>query len=280
MKHIVCLSGGHSSGHVALEVVNKYGVENVVLLNHDINSERELPDIKRFKREISDFVGIPITYANIDGINDPLSIPDQFDVIMELGALTSPNHNALCTAKLKTEPFYEYLRKHQKRGECIIYYGFDKTETERIERRTMDLGGRGYFTDFPLAQWENLKYKNTESVGIERANVYAQFKHANCIGCLKAGQLHWYVVFCTDKKAWNKAKEMEEQVGFSILRRQENNEKRRPLFLRELETAFCKLQSLGVPANEHIGEQKFADRLRKIEAPISENLLFPCMCSF
>ena len=50
--------------------------------------------------------------------------------------------------------------------------------------------------------------------------------------------------------------------------------------LTELETAFCKLQSLGVPASEHIGEQKFADRLRKIEAPISENLLFPCMCSF
>ena len=37
MKHIVCYSGGHSSALVAVEVVRKFGKENVVLLNHDIN---------------------------------------------------------------------------------------------------------------------------------------------------------------------------------------------------------------------------------------------------
>jgi len=278
MKHIVCLSGGHSSGHVALEVVARFGKENVVLLNHNINKKVEAEDIKRFKKEISDFLGIPITYANIDGIIDDSDIPDQFDVINEIGALTSPNHNALCTAKLKTEPFYEYLSKFAKRDLDVIYYGFDKSENDRIKRRINELGARGYFTEFPLANWE-LKYKDTESVGIVRPNTYSFFKHANCIGCLKAGQLHWYVVFCTDKTAWAKAKHMEENVNFSILRRMVNGV-RSPLFLRELETSFCKLQSLGVPANEHIGEQKFADRLRKIEAPISENMLFPCACTF
>ena len=52
MKHIVCYSGGHSSALVAIEVVRKFGKENVVLLNHDINQSVENEDIKRFKKAI------------------------------------------------------------------------------------------------------------------------------------------------------------------------------------------------------------------------------------
>lgn len=37
MKHIVCFSKGHSSALVAIEVVRRFGKENVILLNHDIN---------------------------------------------------------------------------------------------------------------------------------------------------------------------------------------------------------------------------------------------------
>ena len=54
-KHIVCYSGGHSSALVAIEVVRKYGKENVILLNHDINPRFENNDIKRFKKEVSDY---------------------------------------------------------------------------------------------------------------------------------------------------------------------------------------------------------------------------------
>ena len=36
-KHIICFSGGHSSAIVAIEVVRRFGKENTVLLNHDIN---------------------------------------------------------------------------------------------------------------------------------------------------------------------------------------------------------------------------------------------------
>lgn len=48
MKHLVCYSGGHSSALVAIEVVRKFGKENVILLNHDIKSTSEGEDIKRF----------------------------------------------------------------------------------------------------------------------------------------------------------------------------------------------------------------------------------------
>ena len=51
-KHIICYSGGHSSALVAIEVVRKYGKENVVLLNHDINPSVENEDIKRLIEDI------------------------------------------------------------------------------------------------------------------------------------------------------------------------------------------------------------------------------------
>ena len=55
MTHIVCLSGGESSAIVAIEVCRKFGIDDVVLLNHDISSKVEDADVKRFKKEISNF---------------------------------------------------------------------------------------------------------------------------------------------------------------------------------------------------------------------------------
>ena len=100
MKHIVCFSGGHSSAIAAVEVTRKYGSENVVLLNHDLCPRTEDEDIKRFKKEVSDYLGVPITYANMPG----WETKDQFDVCMgtnafKLGAQSS----ALCTSRLKSE---------------------------------------------------------------------------------------------------------------------------------------------------------------------------------
>ena len=67
MKKIICFSGGHSSALAAIETVRIYGRDNVILLNHDISSHVEHEDIKRFKHEIADYLGLPITYANMDG---------------------------------------------------------------------------------------------------------------------------------------------------------------------------------------------------------------------
>ena len=70
MKHVICYSGGHSSALTAVEVTRKYGKENVILLNHNISSEVEHDDIKRFKQEVADYLGIKITYANMDGYEE------------------------------------------------------------------------------------------------------------------------------------------------------------------------------------------------------------------
>lgn len=109
MKHIVCFSGGHSSAIAAVEVVRKFGAEDTILLNHNLCPRTEDADIKRFKKEVSDYLGVPITYANMPGWD----VKDQFDVCMEIKAFKAgAQSTAFCTNRLKTEPFHKWLSEH------------------------------------------------------------------------------------------------------------------------------------------------------------------------
>ena len=122
MKHIVCFSGGHSSAVVAIAVAKRYGSENTILLNHDISSFVEDEDIKRFKNEVAAYLNIDITYANMADWESK----DQFDVSIEAKAFKTKDTPAICTNRLKTSPFMEFLQGIEK-DSCILYYGFDKS---------------------------------------------------------------------------------------------------------------------------------------------------------
>lgn len=191
MKHIVCYSGGHSSAIAAVEIVRKYGAENTILLNHDLCSRTEDPDIKRFKQEVSDYLGIPITYANMPGWENK----DQFDVCMELKAFKyGIQSSALCTQELKTKPFHKWLAEHYPadpphiREDVSLVYGFDASEQTRIRRRIGVMAVMGYRTEYPLI-WNDRSIYQIEEIGIKRPKSYSIFNHANCIGCLEGGSL-------------------------------------------------------------------------------------------
>lgn len=269
MKYIVCFSGGHSSSLVAIEAVRKAGKDNVILLNHDISPNVEDVDIKRFKNDISNYLGIPITYANMDGWeeNDPL------DVCMNISAFKVGDGTALCTNRLKTVPFYNWLNKNfpsqpfEPRNDITILYGFDENETARIQRRVGVLLSKGYKTDFPLAFWDRT-IQVTEEIGIKRPSTYEFFRHANCIGCLKAGKQQWYIVFCTRPDIWEKAKKAEEIIGYSIIK---------GTYLSELECKFFTMKKMGIVPSEKIGFQKFWADVRKVLPDDSDNR--PCECA-
>lgn len=247
-KHIICYSGGHSSALVAIEVVGKYGKENCVLLNHDISSWVENCDIKRFKKEVADYLGMEITYANIKGLPAE-ELPDQFDVVIDAAAFKVGAGTELCTSRLKTEPFMKWLRDNVPDKDCVIYYGFDANEKARIQRRTGILGAQGYRTGYPLAfSQEDRTVFSTNDIEVLPPNTYESFKHANCVGCLKAGKQHWYVVYCTRKDIWEKAKHAEDEIGYSIIK---------GTYLVELEEMFEKMKLSGVPVTEHIVHQTF-----------------------
>jgi hypothetical protein len=258
--HVSCHSGGETSGIVGYEMVKRFGAENCILINHNINPWVEHWDIKRFKQEMSVKVGVPITYAN----HPDWETKDQFDVCMDAKAFKVDFH-PLCTNRLKTAPFHHWLGYDHpvnpdtgRNDDVIIYYGFEAGETDRINRRRSILAEKGYRTCFPLAEWSGV-IKSTREIGVEPPKTYQIWKHANCVGCLRAGQQHWYVVYCRRRDVWEKAKHAESVIGYSILR--VNN---KPAFLVELEPKFETMRLLGISADEKMHPATFWAKAKKI----------------
>lgn len=267
IKHIVCYSGGHSSALVAIEVVRKYGKENVVLVNHDIHPNVEAQDIKRFKDEVANHLELEITFVN----HPEWATKDQFDVVMDAKAFKVGNGTALCTNRLKTKPFHEWLTLNAVKQQDVIYYGFDANEGTRIQRRVGILAGMGYKSEYPLAHWKQT-ILSTKEIGIAPPNTYSDFKHANCTGCLKAGKQHWYIVWKKRKDIWEKAKHAEEVIGYSILKDQ---------YLYELEDDFERMDALNLHTTEHEKGVTFFARVKRTFKDIqNEEDLKPCECVF
>lgn len=242
MKYVVCYSGGHSSALAAIETVRKYGRKNVILLNHDIDKRVEDVDVKRFKEEVASYLGLPITYANQTRFKEsaPLAICRE----KKMFCFKSGSH--ICTYFLKTEPFYEWLKKCYPvepggglSTEITLVYGFDISEPKRMERRTRHLLSLGYRTEYPML---TSSMHGIEEVGIEKPCTYEYCKHANCRGCIKAGKQHWYMVYCRWPDIYLEAIAVEEEIGRSILRGN---------FLKELMPMFHRMQDFGiVPGDE------------------------------
>ena len=300
-KHVICYSGGHSSALVAIEVTRKFGKENVILLNHDINPRFEDKDIKRFKEEIAKYLGLEITYANCNNETTPAKIKNQFEVCIEKGSFVNPaNRQILCTYVLKTEPFHKWLESANKKYDYIIYYGFDANEMDRVDRRKTILNDLGYDSDFPLALWGDGGFKalkafydkkgvnfesiiktegfenkdnfqrtisDTNEIGILKPNTYGIWKHANCKGCLKAGQQHWYVVYCNDYEIYALGKDAEEKIGHSFGKE----------FLKDIEPKFKKMKDIGIPSNENIPSHIFWKSAKHYLKQSTQDL-FPCEC--
>lgn len=269
MKYIVCYSGGHSSGLVAIEAVRKVGKENVILLNHDISSKVEHQDIKRFKMEVADYLGIEITPANMDNFEEMTPLR----VCKKLGAFRSTLGKALCTYNLKTNPFNAWLNNNypadtdNTRDDIKILYGFDKNETERIQRRSSILATKGYKTDFPLAFWDRTIFE-TKEIGIEKPITYKIFKHANCFGCLKAGIQHWYIVYCLRQDIFQEALEAEKEIGHNIIK---DN------YLEDLIPRFEDMKAKGICPNDKENSARFWARVDKA---IPEQIgWLPCECA-
>lgn len=270
-RHVVCYSGGHSSALVAIEVVRKFGPDNVVLLNHDISGWVEHSDVKRFKREVADYLGLPVTYANIGGL-DVADLPEQFDVVVAASAFKVSNGAELCTSRLKTEPFMRWLAENCDPNKTVIYYGFDADEPMRIQRRSQILGAQGWASDYPLALWSDRTIGQTIQVGINPPMQYGFFKHANCVGCLKAGRQHWYIVYCARPKVYDKAMWAEEEIGYTIIN---------GVSLAALAPMFERMKQAGVPATEHISQQRFWADVKKLGIQLEQDVeLKPCECVF
>lgn len=280
MKHIVCYSGGHSSALVAIEVVRKYGKEDVILVNHECLREED--DVSRFEKEVASYLGLPITYVNMENFDTK----DQFDVVVEKKSFINPNSSAreiLCTHVMKTEPFMRWLNANfhpyntlfEDKKECVIYYGFDADEPDRILRRSTILAVNGYKTAYPRAHWTTT-ITSTIEIGIEPPNGYSIWKHANCVGCLKAGWQHWYCVYVFRPDLWQRGKWSEDKIGYSI---------HKDFYLEEKEEMFAKMVKCGIEPTEKIQSQTWWAMVKKVlkeydntVVDVTEEENKPCVC--
>ncbi|MES3022716.1 MAG: hypothetical protein V4857_14145 [Pseudomonadota bacterium] len=240
----------------------------IVLVNHDMHFSVEDQDVKRFKREIAEYLGLPITFVNYKNAS-----MDQFDVSVEAKAFKVGSGSELCTNRLKTGVFMAWLESTFPEQDCVCYYGFDANEPDRIQRRSGIMGVQGWRTAYPLALGPRTIHSTIE-IGIAPPQGYSQFKHANCIGCLKAGWQHWYIVYCTRPDIWLKAKWAEEEIGYAI-----HHDESGPVYLEDMEAKFAIMKCAGVPATEHIQHQTFWAAARKVVKIASMPSLLPCECT-
>ena len=250
MKHIVCYSGGVSSALVGAMVLKKFGKENTVWLNHEVRAEPK--DVERFEKEFAKYHGMEITYANADEKKYPGLTP--YSVVKEFQCFQNGPSRVLCTAILKTEPFYEWLKQNYLEGD-VIYYGFDGSESNRIQRRSSILASSGYKSDYPLALWSDpLTKKYLDQIGIAPPMQYKVFKHANCRGCIKGKLQHWLCVYVHDRETYDKFAKLEEEIGYTIQKNQS---------LNELRSYFDEVVKTGVPITEHLHGNTFWANVKK-----------------
>jgi hypothetical protein len=137
------------------------------------------------------------------------------------------------------------------------------------------MGAMGWKTDYPVGLWADRTIFSTLQIGIPLPNSYSMFKHANCAGCLKAGWQHWYVVYCTRPDIWLKGKWAEDEIGYAI-----HHDGTGAVFLEDMEDKFARMKAAGIPATEHIPQQRFWSQAKKIIAIEQLGDMKPCECVF
>jgi hypothetical protein len=230
-----------------------HGAENLILLNHDINGHVEQACTKKLKQDVADYLGLEVTYANHRNWDKATPI----SVCVDAGAWKIGSGHILCTNRLKTDPFKKWMKENDPKCENVYVYGMDLDEPSRITRRSQIMGSMGYKTAFPMT-YDETDIVRLKSIGIDAGSVYKTFNHSNCVGCLKAGWQHWYIVYCTRRDIWNEAKAGEDEIGYAI-----HKDKDGPVYLEDKEELFDLMIAAGVVPTEKIKPQTFWAQARK-----------------
>lgn len=134
------------------------------------------------------------------------------------------------------------------------------------------MGAQGWKTDYPIALWPRT-ISSTSEIGITPPNTYGVFKHANCVGCLKAGWQHWYIVYCTRPDVWARGKWAEDEIGYAI-----HHDDSGAVYLEDMEPKFAAMKAAGIPATEHIDQQRFWAQANRIVTINAVQASIPCEC--
>ena len=206
MLHIIGFSGGLASAVVAKIIIDKFGSNNTILLFHDTKTEPE--DNCRFRLEISNYLGVPIT-DNSDGRNI-------WEVFIDEGMLCN-GRNTMCSRILKQERSMRFMLSHQP---AILYIGFTCEEWRRAQYMFARYSAKNVEVKFPLIEQKITKDECRHRVEncwkIKPPQMYKWANHANCIPCVKGKKAYWGLIYMYEKQAWDKAVATEKAFGHTI----------------------------------------------------------------
>ena len=181
IKHLVMFSGGACSWASAKRVVERHGLEGVVLLFADTKMEDE--DLYRFLEDARQNIGAPLVTIS-DGRN-PWEVCEKERFIAN--SRIDP-----CSKHLKRLLLAKWESKHCTPEETTIHFGLDWTESHRLERlkeRKKPWRVESYMNEAPFMD-KNQMLEWLTKEGIEVPRLYKLgFAHNNCGGfCFKSGQ--------------------------------------------------------------------------------------------
>lgn len=185
LSHVVQFSTGAGSAEVAWRVVEKYGVDSVVLLTADTMAEDA--DNWRFAREVVDALRNPEWVRLADG-RTPMQVGLDLKVVPN-------NRMAVCSRVLKRELLRPYIEDRFDPETTVVYLGFDWTEMHRLDAAVPHWAP--WTISAPLCERPYLSKPDLLGLfrqrGIEPPRLYSQgFTHANCGGaCVRGGQAQW-----------------------------------------------------------------------------------------
>ena len=187
IKHIIQFSGGAGSWYAGKRVVERYGVDGVVLLTADTASEAE--DWYEFVELAAEDIGAELVKL------PPVEPGGIFDLADKHKALPSAMMG-FCSRVLKREPMDKWIKENTDPKVVTRHFGFDFYEIHRLERLREKFPKQKI--DAPLC-WKPVMDKaqvleKLMESGLPVPEAYkVGLPHNNCLrtGCVKGGQAYW-----------------------------------------------------------------------------------------
>lgn len=236
MIYYVSLSGGAGSTVALQRAVDRYGIENVVAVFADTNSEHaslyaSLTHLKTVHLPDVEYVWLS---------NDGLNIWDVFD---KFAYIKKGGTGCKASLELKKKPLDKYMIERFGVGGCVKVSGLDHTEQDRIERFDRVHKAMGFDTWHPLNEPPYMtpcdQVNQLIEWGFPDQKMYEKgYPHNNCGGgCVLAGISQWVGLYHDFPETFTYHMEREAafftRTGYCILRNRRGGDTK-PLLLSEL----------------------------------------------
>jgi len=209
MMIVVWFSCGAASAVAAKMTIDKYGKENVRVVNNPVTEEDE--DNRRFLKDVEKWLGIEIEFAINENYPDCSAVSVWGDRKYMSGIKGAP-----CTQELKKFARQQFEDKNPPH-KAVLGFTFDEIHRHRrfvlTERDILPV-----LIDAKITKDDC--FKILREAGIDLPRVYKMgYPNANCIGCVKAtSPTYWNTVRKNHPEVFKQRAEQSREIGAKLVR--------------------------------------------------------------